>query len=70
MDEIKTRLLPTGVGILLVVMVFVGDIMASGRRAAREGPGSLATFLTEFMEFFIIVILILAIFGTIQGAAS
>jgi hypothetical protein len=70
MDGIKALLLPTGVGILLVVMVFIGEIMASGRRAAREGPGPLAAFLTEFIEVFVLVILILAIFGAIRGAAS
>jgi hypothetical protein len=70
MDGIKTLLLPTGVGVLLVVMVSIGAIMSSGTEAAREGPGPLATFLTEFIEFFVLVILILAIFGAIRGAAS
>jgi hypothetical protein len=68
MDGIKALLLPTGLGILLVVMVSIGGIMASGTEAAREGPGPLAAFLTEFIEFFVLVILILAIFGVIRGA--
>ncbi len=68
MDNIKALLLPTGIGVLIVVLVAISAIWNEGLRAARAGTGPLADFLGEFISFFVLVLVVLAIFGAIREA--
>jgi|GEM_PF-3506070 len=69
MDRLKALLLPTGVGVLVVVLGAISAIMAEGRQAARAGTGPLADFLSELILFFLLVIIVLGVFGAIRNAA-
>jgi hypothetical protein len=69
MNNIKTFLLPTGIGVLLVVLGAISAIWNEGLRAARAGPAPLSGFLIEFISFFVLVAIVLAIFRAIRDAA-
>jgi hypothetical protein len=68
MERVKALLLPTGIGVLLVVLGSITNIMDAGFEAAREGPAALGDFLHGFLLFFILVLFILAVFARIRAA--
>lgn len=69
MDSLKALLLPTGLGVLIVVLGAIGAIWNEGLQAARAGPAPLSNSLTEFIGFFVLVMVVLAVFGAIRNAA-
>ena len=69
MNDIKALLLPAGIGVLLVVLGTISAIWNEGLQAARAGPAPLSDFLVEFISFFVLVIVVLAVFRAIRDAA-
>jgi phage-related minor tail protein len=70
MKQIGQLLLPTGLGVLIVLLGSITGIMDAGFEAAREGPAALVEFLEGFIVLLILVMLILAVFAAIRGAAQ
>lgn len=68
MERIKALLLPTGIGVLIVVLGSITDIMDAGFAAARTGPAALGDFLYGFLLFFILVLFILALIARISAS--
>lgn len=68
MEWIKGLLVPTGIGVLLVILGSITTIMDAGFEAAREGPAALGNFLPGFLLFFISVLFILAVVTRIHAA--
>jgi len=69
MKQIGQLLLPTGLGVLIVLLGSITGIMDAGFEAAREGPVALVGFLEGFIPLFVLVLLMLGIFASIRAAA-
>jgi len=69
-EQIRYLLLPTGLGVLIVLLGSITGIMDAGFEAAREGPRALTGFLEGFIVLLILVMLILTVFAAIRGAAQ
>lgn len=69
MERIKVLLIPTGIGILLVILGHISSIMDAGFKTARTGPGATGDFLVEFVGFFVLVVVVLVFFKLIQDVA-
>jgi len=70
MEQMRYLLLPTGLGVLIVLLGSITGIMDAGFEAAREGPVALVGFLEGFVVLFILVMLILAVFAAVRGASQ
>ena len=70
MKQIGQLLLPTGLGVLIVLLGSITGIMDAGFEAAREGPIALVGFLEGFIVLFVLVMLMLGMFATIRAAAQ
>ena len=70
MKQIGQLLLPTGLGVLIVLLGSITGIMDAGFEAAREGPIALVGFLEGFIVLFVLVMLMLGIFARIRAAAQ
>ncbi len=70
MKQIGQLLLPTGLGVLIVLLGSITGIMDAGFEAAREGPVALLEFLEGFVVLVILVMLILGVFATIRAATQ
>jgi len=70
MEQIRYLLLPTGLGVLIVLLGSITGIMDAGFEAAREGPVALLEFLEGFVVLVILVMLILGVFATIRAATQ
>jgi predicted Rossmann-fold nucleotide-binding protein len=70
MKQIGQLLLPTGLGVLIVLLGSITGIMDAGFEAAREGPVALVGFLEGFILLFVLVMLMLGIFASIRAAAQ
>ena len=70
MKQIGQLLLPTGLGVLIVLLGSITGIMDAGFEAAREGPMALVGFLEGFIVLFVLVMLMLGIFARIRAAAQ
>ena len=70
MKQIGQLLLPTGLGVLIVLLGSITGIMDAGFEAAREGPVALVGFLEGFIPLFVLVLLMLGIFASIRAAAQ
>jgi predicted Rossmann-fold nucleotide-binding protein len=70
MKQIGQLLLPTGLGVLIVLLGSITGIMDAGFEAAREGPIALVGFLEGFIVLFVLVMLMLGIFASIRAAAQ
>ena len=70
MKQIGQLLLPTGLGVLIVLLGSITGIMDAGFEAARKGPIALVGFLEGFIVLFVLVMLMLGIFARIRAAAQ
>ena len=70
MKQIGQLLLPTGLGVLIVLLGYITGIMDAGFEAAREGPIALVGFLEGFIVLFVLVMLMLGVFASIRAAAQ
>ena len=70
MKQIGQLLLPTGLGVLIVLLGSITGIMDAGFEAAREGPIALVGFLERFIVLFVLVMLMLGVFASIRAAAQ
>ena len=70
MKQIGQLLLPTGLGVLIVLLGSITGIMDAGFEAAREGPIALVGFLEGFIVLFVLVMLMLGVFARIRAAAQ
>ena len=70
MKQIGQLFLPTGLGVLIVLLGSITGIMDAGFEAAREGPMALVGFLEGFIVLFVLVMLMLDIFARIRAAAQ
>jgi predicted Rossmann-fold nucleotide-binding protein len=70
MKQIGQLLLPTGLGVLIVLLGSITGIMDAGFEAAREGPVALVGFLEGFIPLFVLVLLMLGIFASIRATAQ
>ena len=70
MKQIGQLLLPTGLGVLIVLLGSITGIMDAGFEAAREGPIALVGFLEGFIVLFVLVMLMLGVFASICAAAQ
>lgn len=70
MKQIGQLFLPTGLGVLIVLLGSITGIMDAGFEAAREGPMALVGFLEGFIVLFVLVMLMLGVFATIRAAAQ
>jgi len=69
MKQIGQLLLPTGLGVLIVLLGSITGIMDAGFEAAREGPVALVGFLEGLIVLFVLMMLILGVFAGIRAAA-
>jgi hypothetical protein len=69
MPDLRGLLLPTGIGVLIVVLGSIVGIWNQGLQAARTGPIAVSNFLVGFITLIVLVMLVLAIFGAIRDAA-
>ena len=70
MKQIGQLFLPTGLGVLIVLLGSITGIMDAGFEAAREGPMALVGFLEGFIVLFVLVMLMLGVFASIRAAAQ
>lgn len=70
MKQIGQLLLPTGLGVLIVLLGSITGIMGAGFEAAREGPVALVGFLEGLIVLFVLVMLMLGVFTSIRAAAQ
>jgi len=70
MKQIGQLLLPTGLGVLIVLLGSLTGTMNAGFEAAREGPIALVGFLEGFIVLFVLVMLMLGVFASIRAAAQ
>jgi len=70
MKQIGQLLLPTGLGVLIVLLGSITGIMDAGFEAAREGPIALVGFLEGFIVLSVLVMLMLGVFASIRAAAQ
>ena len=70
MKQIGQLFLPTGLGVLIVLLGSITGIMDAGFEAAREGPMTLVGFLEGFIVLFVLMMLMLGIFARIRAAAQ
>ena len=70
MKQIGQLLLPTGLGVLIVLLGSIAGIMDAGFEAAREGPMTLVGFLEGFIVLFVLMMLMLGVFASIRAAAQ
>lgn len=70
MKQIGQLFLPTGLGVLIVLLGSITGIMDAGFEAAREGPIALVGFLEGFIVLFVLVMLMLGVFASIRAAAQ
>ena len=70
MKQIGQLFLPTGLGVLIVLLGSITGIMDAGFEAAREGPIALVGFLEGLLVLFVLVMLMLGVFASIRAAAQ
>lgn len=70
MKQIGQLLLPTGLGVFIVLLGSITRIMDAGFEAAREGPVALVGFLKGYIILLVLVMLMLGVFAHIRDAAA